>query len=397
MNILGIDKKYLRFFVDNAKSRWMLVQGSRRSGKSFNCYKWLRFLASGKPIKVGIVAASFPALQLAISDFQRATGLVVGGSTVYGYSCRLDNGSLFVFDSYSEPTKAQGSTFDILYLEEALNISYDVIRVLAMSVTDKIIACYNPTKTSDLERYKNADGSNWLKTTYRDNPWLTDAQRQEFVDMEERAKQPDASILDVWAAEVYCYGNFSAMGGKVFKKVFTCSDEEFERIPATEVFAIDFGFVQSEQADATALVGVKIYEGKLYGKEYLYGTDLADNRTLALRMADLGLDVNTYIVGDAGGLGRTRIRALITAGDYTWTEPQICNGFSVLNAVKGSVFDGLMKMNQYEIHVTESSVNLRRELDAYELTAEGKPKSGCIDHATDAFRYGTMSYRLFVD
>ena len=109
-------------------------------------------------------------------------------------------------------------------------------------------------------------------------------------------------------------------------------------------------------------------------------------------MAELGLDVYTPIVGDYGGMGAGRIRALVTAGDYQWNEPEISSGFSVQNAQKGKVLDGLNKMNQYEIWVTEESVNLREEMDGYELNAEGKPKSGIPDHAIDACRYATNSY-----
>ena len=37
---------------------------------------------------------------------------------------------------------------------------------------------------------------------------------------------------------------------------------------------------------------------------------------------------------------------------------------------------------------------MRDEFDNYELNAEGKPKSGSVDHAIDACRYATNSYWL---
>ena len=391
-NTLGIGRKYIKFFVDNVNSRWVLIQGGRRSGKSFSTYKWLWLLASGKPKIVGIIAASFPALQLAINDFQRATGLAVSGNAVFGYSCQLSNGSVFMFRAFDDPTKVQGSTFDILYLEETLNIPEQVISVLSMSVTGQIFCCYNPTKKSFLDRHILPDKSNYLCTTFKDNPYLTESQIEEFEEIKRKALLPTASVLDKYNYAVYYKGEFGTYSGKVFKLIHNITDEEYDKIPAPEMYGLDFGFTASEQSDATALAGVKIWEGKLYAKEYIYSSQLTNNKELAMQMAGIGLDVYSPIAADFGGLGATRIRALVSAEDCTWTEPEISSGFSVQNAVKGKIIDGLMRLNQYELYVTDTSLNLRSEMDGYELTAEGKPKSGCPDHLIDAVRYATNSY-----
>lgn len=389
----GISKKYLRFFVDNGASRWVLLQGGRRSGKSFAVYKWLHILASGEPKTFGVIAASFPALQLAINDFQRATGLTVTGSAIYGYSSRLSNGSMFVFRSYDDPTKPQGSTYDTVYLEEALNIPEEVVTTLSMSVTGQIYAAFNPTRSGWIDKYINRDRSNLLVTTFRDNPYLTEEQVSEFEAIRERASKPSASLLDRWAYEVYYKGNFAEMSGKVFKLVYTLPDSEWDSIPSPELYGLDFGFVDSEQSDKTALAAVKIHDNNLYCRQLIYSNTLSNNRALALRMAELGLDVYSPIVADFGGLGASRIRALVTAENGQWTEECISSGFSVQNAVKGKVIDGLSRMCQFDgIYVTESSEDLRRELDGYELNADGKPKSGCPDHLIDAVRYAVNSW-----
>lgn len=394
----GISKIYLKHFVKNIDSRWTILQGSRRSGKSWAVHRWLWFLASGKPKIVGIICASFPALRNCISDFQRATGLQVTGSSVYGFSCNLTNGSKFLFRSFDEPTKAQGTTFDIVYLEEALNIDETIVTTLSMSVTGQIFAAFNPTKKSYLDKYVNEDRSNILVTTFKDNPYLTQDQIAEFEKIKERALRPAASILDRYAYEVYYKGNFSEMSGKVFKLIYRITDDEYAKIQANEMFGIDFGFVASEQSDATALVGCKIWNNCVYYKQYIYSNMLANNKELALKMAECGLDVYSPIAADYGGLGKTRIHALVTAEDGTWTEPSISSGFSVQNAVKGKIIDGLSKMNQFDkIYVTDSSVELREEFDNYELGAEGKPKSGSIDHGIDAARYATNSYSFNFD
>lgn len=396
-NILGISKKYLRFFVENNHSRHVVVQGGRRSSKSFSVYKWVRFLASGQPKTVLVVTATFPALQLAINDFQRACNMQVSGNAIYGYSSQMSNGSVFMFRAFDSFEKAQGTTANILICEEALNISEDIISTLLMSVTDQVFFVFNPTRQSYIDKYILPDKSNYIITTFRDNEFLTESQIGEFEDMRKRAMLPTASILDVYQWKVYGEGDFSSMAGRVFKLIYTCTDEEYKAIPASELYGLDFGFTESEQSDATALVGCKIYNGKVYYKEYIYSTELANNKALAFRMAELGLDVYSPIVADYAGMGASRIRCLVSADNCQWTEPEIKNGFSIQNAQKGKIIDGLQRMNQYEIHVTEDSTDLRKELDAYELTKDGKPKSGCADHAIDAARYATNSYYLNFD
>ena len=393
-NVLNISKKYLRFFVKNTDSRWILIQGGRRSGKSFSVIQWLWFLASATHGSiVMMVAASYPALQLLMSDFQRATPLKIQGSLTEGYNCTLSNGSKFLFRSFDSYEKAQGSTCDYLYLEEALNIPMDVITTLSMSVTKQIFACYNPTKSSEIDRYILPDHSNHIVTTFKDNDYLTQAQREEFEEIKNRAMKPTASILDIYAYTVYYKGDYSNMSGKVFPVIYTCEDDEYDRIPSRELYGLDFGLVESK--DMTTLVGCKVHNNCLYLKEYLYDNgSLYNDRKLAFALHNLGINEYNDIVADYGGMGKTRITNLVTAQDGEWTEPEICHGFSVSNAKKGKIIDGIQRMLNYDkILVTESSTNLRKEMDNYELKPSGEPTGK--DHAIDAARYAVNSYSIF--
>lgn len=394
-NTLGISRKYLRFFVNNIDSRHIVVQGGRRSAKSFSVYKWVRFLASGKPKRVLVVTATYPALQLAIDDFQRATGLIVSGNTLLGFSCRMGNGSVWQFRAFDNYTKAQGTTADICIVEEALNIDSEIIATLMMSVTEKVFFVYNPTKNSYIDRYILPDKSNHIITTYLDNPYLTESQIQEFEDMKRRAQSPTASIIDQYQWRVYGLGDFSTLGGKVFPVVYTCTDEDYRTIDAKECFCIDFGFQESR--DQTAMAGVKIYNNCLYAKEYIYdNVDCQKDINLARRLRDLGINEYTPLLCDYGGNGRARIHNLVTACDGEWTEEGVRNGFYCFNVNKGSsILEGLKKMtNMDKIIVTEGSVNLRDELARYELKPDGKPVEKYADHLIACCRYGVQSYHL---
>ena len=391
-NILGIGKKYLRHFVNNNGVRWVLLQGGRRSGKSFAIHKWLHFLASAKRQTVGIVAASFPALQLCIGDFQRATGLTVVGNAVYGHCCQLSNGSVFVFRAFDDPTKVQGTTFDTLYVEEALNVPQQVVSVLSMSVTGSIYAAYNPTKKSYLDEYVLPDKSNLLVTTFKDNPFLTEPQREEFENIRVRAMKPTASLLDKYNYKVYYLGEFGELSGKVFPIIYTCTDEEYDRVSSKELKGLDFGIVESR--DQTALCGGKVHNNCLYLREYIYDNmECQKDINLARRMRDLGITEYEPICCDYAGIGKQRIRNLVTACDGEWTEEGISHGFYCYNAEKGKILDGLQRMTNFDkIIVTEKSVNLREELANYELKDDGKPVEKYANHLVDAARYLVNSY-----
>lgn len=389
MEIIDIAPKYARFFLQNLESRHLILQGSRRSAKSWNVYKYIALLSSGSSaITTYVVASTYPACMLAVEDFQKSTGVPVTGSTIIGYHATFRNGSRVIFKAFDDPTKAQGTSCDYAVIEEALNVPEQVISVLSMSVRKQMIFIYNPTKSSYLDKYILADRSNYLKTTWKDNPYLTEAQREEFEGLKERALRPNASVLDTYNYRVYYCGDFQAVGGKVFMDTYTCSDEEFDNIPCAPSYGLDFGIVDSR--DQTALVAVKVFEGSVYAKELIYSNHLANNKDLALRLAEIGLDCYDTIYADWGGLGKERMKALATAGDYSWTEEGINRGFNIVNAKKGKIIDGLQRILQFDrIVLTESSPNLHAEMDSYELSPEGKPKGA--DHAIDAFRYALIS------
>lgn len=373
--ILKIAPKYAEFFVRNTDERWLLIQGGRRSGKSIAVYKWITLLASAEVLKVYVVAATYPAAMLAVQDFELATGLSVTGSAVHGYNCTLQNGSVIAFKAFDTPTKAQGTSADIVVLEEALNIDEQVVNVLSLSVRKQLIAIYNPTRESYLEKYRN--DSNFLKTTWKDNIFLGEAQKAEFEGIRERAMSTTASVLDLYNYKVYYLGDFSEMGGKVFREIYTCTDEFFEELDTYAVYGIDFGFVDG--GDSTSVVKCKINNNCLYLKEILNDRYLSKAVDLGYKLRNEHSVSNLdYLVCDYGGLGKEKIKELAELD------------FNVQNAIKGKVVDGLQTMLQFDkIICTESSRNLRQELADYELNAEGR-EVGKHQNLVDASRYAAV-------
>lgn len=388
MTDLLISPKYAKFFLKNLNTRHVLLQGSRRSAKSYSIFKFIALRSLGTtPLHTIICTASFPATTLTIADWQDATGFIVAGSAVLGMHVKFPNGSLVQFRSFDTPTKAQGSHCDIAVIEEALNIQENILSVFLLGVRKQAYFVYNPTRAGVLDHYILEDKSNYLKTTFKDNPFLGTEQLEEFEKIRQRADSPTASIIDIYNKRVYYDGEFTDMGGKVFPLVYSCTDDEFSKIPCPPIYGFDAGLVDS--GDQSALVAIKVYEGCLYMKELIYSKNLANNKALAFAFYEAGLDCYDTVYCDYGGMAKEKIKSLASAGNGVWTESEICRGFNCVSARKGRIIDGLNKMLQYKLVATESSVNLRSEMDKYELTGDGHSKG--LDHAIDAVRYAVNS------
>lgn len=384
-NSLGIGKSYLKFFVSNIDSRYVICIGGRRSGKSVNTAKWVRFLASGKKTNVMIICATFPALQLCMADWTLATGLEVTGSLIYGYNCKLSNGSLIQFRNFETPQKVQGSGagVSIIWFEEFLNIPEEVIRVASMSCSGQLYFTANPTRKSKLlTDYVNKDGSNFLRTTYKNNPYLTPEQVKEFDDIKLRSQLPNATMYDIYCAKVYCDGEFGDLVGRAFEKLEYNTYEDYLDIPTREALFMDLAF---GGADKTAVCGFKMYQNKLYIHTYLYKQGTINAKDLAWDLVDIGINAYTNVYADYGGVGRQILDKLILAED--WDEPELCRGFSIGNVIKGRVLESLMALMALDAIVIDDSNAFTRDEFENAMLDEHQQMKGDNDHTIACARY----------
>lgn len=388
-NTLPFSKKYADFFAATANERHVFLQGGRRSGKTFATFRHLSILASvvlasGKKNYLTILVATYqyPQLQATIADFEQAVGGKPVGSTVTGLHALTHQGRVvWVFKAFDDYTKAQGSQCDYLFINEAVNMPEQVGTVLSMSVRSQIFYNYNPTKRFWGEKYQNKN--NLLVTTWRDNDYLTPEQVGEFEAMRERALKPNATMFDEYSYRVYYLGDYATLVGSVFHNVKACTVQEYSGVAALECFGLDFGFVTA--GDPTVLVGVKYHNNNIYVRGYIYERGLTNDRELAERLIDCGLNYATPIVADYGGMGRGRMNTLITADNGKWVDsPKLARGFSIIDAPKTQILDGLMQMNAADsIFVCGDAA--RAEFESYEMSESGKPRGA--DHAIDAARY----------
>jgi len=119
---------------------------------------------------------------------------------------------------------------------------------------------------------------------------------------------------------------------------------------------------------------------KIYLHEEFYKTRYT-TKMFAEEMEGTGIETKRVI---ADSEAPDKIEEL--SNDYGW------NYIEGANKGKGSVIAGIDFINQFEILITESSQNIKKEIEGYERKkdrdgiAKEEPNKG-VDHLMDAFRY----------
>lgn len=375
-------KVYRRFFNATEDERNVFLQGGRRSAKTYSTFLWLRFIGylngtTETPVTIMVVCFQHPQLQKTIKDFEQVTGVMTVGSEKEGRVADTI-GAHWMFQFFDSKEKAQGTQCDYLFINEAVNVSEDVADVLKMGCRRQVFYNFNPTKK--FWGNKDFNSVNLLCTKWSDNEYLTEQQREEFEKIKERAMKPNARKWDIYQYKVYYLGEFADLVGNVFGEIGKCGADEYFALPSDETIGLDFGF--ATDGDPTAVVGVKLHEGRIYCHQYIYERGLTSDAELDRKLNECGINKHVTIHSDYGGNGRGRMDNLIR--NY---------GRKMVNAIKGSVFDGIGTMLTFDggIVVTRCSDAMIDEYENYELDDAGRSHGD--DHAIDACRYA-FNYSL---
>lgn len=370
MNVTYTFEKLLAAFVD-PKIRGVASKGGTRSGKTWATLQMFHILCtnSEKPLVISCVAATLPMVKRGMQrDFK--TMLVTEGvwdenafnktEGTYTYP----NGCMIEFFGVDNASKVHGSARDILFVNEAQGIPREIFRQLDIRTRKKVVIDFNPVRKFWGETEFVGDRYITIRSTYKDNPYLT----KEQVGAIEKNKN-DANW---W--RVYGEGETGGVEGNVYPEY-----EVIEDMPETytgRCLGLDFGFVN----DPTAIVDIRFHGWDLYVDLLCYETGLLNSH-----IAD-------YLTGN--GLNK-----LITVCDNAEQKSIVELQQRRIKAIpcvkgKGSVAGGIAQVKQFKLHVTKRSVKLLDELDNYKWIKDDSTDTytnEAIDawnHALDALRYG---------
>ena len=193
------------------------AQGSSRSGKTYNILIWLIvYCLRHKKTRLAIIRGTLPALKgSALIDFKNIL-ISLGiydekksfnkSDLIYTFP----NGSWVEFYSADNEEKLRGRARDILYCNEASEISFIKSKQMRMRTNLFSIYDYNPSFSDDhwiCELNKDPKTFHFI-STYKDNPFLP----QVIIDEIERLKHENKSL---W--RIYGLGLQEVIEGLIFK------------------------------------------------------------------------------------------------------------------------------------------------------------------------------------
>ena len=348
-------------------------QGGARSGKTYNTVLFLvMHLLSHPGTLLSIVRKTLPALKGSVyrdfEDIMRRLNLwdpkdYNKSEMIY----RFPNGSEVEFFSTDNEQKLRGRKRDILFVNEANEVSFMEFKQLKMRTTSLSILDYNPSFGDNhwLCQLNTDPGTYHFTTTYRDNPFL----EQTIIDEIESYRSLNPSL---W--RVYGSGLQAVIEGAVYPEYDIVDD--IPKSARRRWGAIDFGFTN----DPTAILEVGVDGKDFYIDEIAYQTGMVSGDIISVCRQSLG-----------------RHKIICESADPRLVEELYRSGLNVhaVRKFKGSVEAGISKAHEYRLKVTRRSVNVIKELKNYTYMQDrsGRRLNIPIDaynHACDAFRYVIM-------
>lgn len=366
--------------------------GGSSSGKSFflcqkvvldnlNGANWLLCRNVAKTIRKSI----FNEVKKAISAMGLTKFYKINGSDME-ITCKL-NGKQILFAGLDDPEKIKSITpangvLERILVEEATEVSKNALLQLKKrlrgrsKISKHIYLAFNPILKShylykDYFKYWQDDKNNYedkdvciLKTTYKDNLFLTDEDRRLLEE------EPDKYFY-----EVYTLGNWGVLGHVIFKnwRVTDLSAQipHFDRIHN----GLDFGY----SADPNALLRCNLDRKRK--KIYVFAEDgqagMNDNELATMCRKNCG---QQYIACDS---------AEPKTIDFLVEE-----GINAYGVQKGadSINRGIRWLQGYEIIIDVSCQNFKNEIEQYHWKEDknGEPMKIPVDklnHWLDALRY----------
>ena len=354
------------------RKRVRIVQGGSSSSKTFTIVPILiAYCAQNENKLVSIVAESIPHLRRGvIRDFKKIMGWLGNSMDHMNLSTltyTFPNGSQIEFFSADQPDKLRGGRRDVLFINECNNVSFESYQQLSIRCREFIYLDYNPTAEfwvhTELKDEKNSD---FIILTYKDN----EALEQSIIDEFERYIKK-AETSDYWRnwVNVFVYGVIGSLDGVIFTNW-----KPIDSIPSDAKllgYGQDYGFT----SDPTTMTACYLWKDKLIWDEVIYQKGLS-NSAIAKLMRQNGVKSSTEIVGDSA-----EPKTIAELKSY---------GFNITGAKKGadSIKHGIQLLQEYDMLVTSTSLNLIKELRSYQWSS--KKANVPIDnwnHCIDGMRY----------
>ncbi len=354
--------------------RKRVVQGGTSAGKTFGILPLLIDYATKNPrTEISVVSETIPHLRRgAMKDFLKImewTGRYIDmnwNRTLLTYT--FANGSYIEFFSADQEAKLRGARRNILYINEANNLTFEAYHQLAIRTSHHIWLDFNPTAEfwAHTEVLKE-DDSELIILTYQDNESLSETIIKDIESAKEKAKT--SAYWENWW-RVYGLGQVGSVQGTIFSN-WTAIDTIPNDARLLGI-GLDFGY----SVDPTACIGIYKYNDSYILHELIYQKELSNKNIF-----DLIRNEPTMVICDSA-----EPKSIAELQSY---------GLKCMGALKGkdSILHGIQLIQQQNLLVTKHSTNLIKELRSYVWATDrdNKPTGNPIEinnHLMDAMRYG---------
>lgn len=356
---------------------YKVIQGGQSAGKTYAIMWMLESYCGSYPDSiVTVLGLTYDHLATgAIRDFKnimKETGRWVDewwNKTEKTY--HFPNGSILEFKSVDKMT-SRGPRRDVLFVNEANGISYEVFKQMSNRTKDFTIIDYNPSAkfwAHEELLEKQPERTTFLVLTYLDNEAISSQERE---NIESNKPKPGEEPSNWWI--VYGLGQIGSLEGNIYSGWEETSAGKIENEGTLVRYGLDFGFSNDE----TAMVAVyDLGDNKVGLVEKLYKKGILPSQYQKELMSH-NIDPNVLIVADSA---RPEIISEIKQA-----------GWRIVGADKnpGSVLRGIERVADRQVEYFGH--NLKQEYLSY---AWRKKRSGEIldepqdgnDHLMDALRY----------
>lgn len=383
-------------------SRFKAAYGGRGGVKSWNFARALLVLGRARRLRIACARETMKSIEDSVHKLLKDQIEAMGMAGFYRIGKKLilgRNGTEFTFHGLRDKSvhniKSLESA-DVLWVEEAQNVSKNSWQTVIPTIRkagSEIWVSFNPVLESD-ETYQRfvvnpPPGCVTVKTTWRDNPFLSEELRADIAHMQ--ATDPDEY------EHVYEGVCKAAVPGAVYKEQLVAAEKEgrITRVPYDAVKPVDtfwdlgFGdnvsiwFAQSIGFEfrlvdflSDSLKDLAYYLKEMASRPYLYGTHYlphdAQNRTLAAG----GRSIQQQVEG-AGH--RVRIVPNVSVVDGIAAARAI---FNRCWFDKEKCSDGIQALKHYHYKFDEQLGTFTKE-----------PQHDWASHPADAFRYLGVAIR----
>ena len=346
--------------------RYISNKGGTRSTKTYSTLQFLHLLIP-RVDKAGditsVVSETIPHLKKgAVRDFENIIGHSLKGDPHWNATDMVwtyDNGAKLEFFSCDNASKVHGSQRKRLFVNEANHIEFEIFRQMAVRTSSIIFIDYNPASVCWIQKnIECKDNCILIRSTYKDNPFLSAQQIQEIED--------NKSDANWW--KVYGEGTEGTLDGLIYdfeqidhmppkdsdKPQAQKTAEELYADSLQEIQGLDFGFTNDPTARVQVFADPK--RKHAYIRERCYRTHMQ----------------NRHIIEDLkeDGVGR-RVEIFADCAEPKSIQDIIDGGFNVIACDKDAPVKSdklkfqIQWMQGWKFFVTKDSLNLIEELRNY--------------------------------